>query len=77
MFTWKFWKDALERTISTTAQSIILYVGGDLFNAWDFEWRTALGVASGAGFLTLLKSIAASQLVNKDENSASLVSKEA
>ena len=70
MFNKKWAKDTLERVLSTTAQSILVYVGGDVLNAWDFDWKNALGIAAGSALLTFLKCVAASKV--GDENSASL-----
>lgn len=68
-----FWLDALERAVKTVAQSILsLWIVGDqLFNLLSINWKQTLGVAAGAGVISLLMSIVSAQA--GDTNSASLV----
>lgn len=58
MFTLAFWKDALERAIKTTVQTLVSVLGlSAAFNVFTFAWLPALGVALGAGLLSLLTSV--------------------
>ena len=71
MFTWTFWKDALERAFSTAAQAVIgIYFVGDVFTSEiPFTWEAGL-TAAGTGFgLTILKSVAASFVGDKESAS--------
>ena len=70
MFTWIFWKDALERAIKTAAQTLIGVFGG--LTALDqLDWA-AVGIAVGtATVLSLLTSIVSSQVGSNQD--ASLV----
>jgi hypothetical protein len=73
VFSKKFLKDATERAIATFAQtagaSLIVSAG-----LHDVNWVNVASVAGLATLLSILKSIAATQL--GDENSASLVNLE-
>lgn len=58
MFTAEFWKAAGERALRTVAQTLLsLWVGTGVFNAFDVDWLQALGVALGAGVLSVLMSL--------------------
>lgn len=73
MFSKLFWKDALERAVKTVAQTLVtLWLAGEqAFNILTVNWKQALGVGLGAGVLSLLMSVASSQVAGKD--TASLV----
>lgn len=60
MFTRRFLADAAERAIKTAAQALLtlLLASGAAFNLLDVDWRQALGIALGAGVISLLTSIA-------------------
>jgi uncharacterized membrane protein YbjE (DUF340 family) len=68
-----FWLDATERAIRTIAQTILsLWLVGDVaFNLLQVDWKQTLGVALGAGVLSLLTSIVTAS--TGDNRSASLV----
>lgn len=60
MFSKKFWRDALERAISTAAQaSAGAIAAGSVF---DLDWRVAGGTAITATVLSVIKSLIASQV---------------
>lgn len=63
MFTVKFIRDALERALSTAAQSALLVFGADQINAIDADWATVGGFAAGGFALSLLKAVAAARTV--------------
>ncbi len=73
MFSRLFVIDAAERAIKTVAQSILsLWVLGDVvFNILTVDWSQTLGVALGAGVISLLMSVVSSK--TGDNQSASLV----
>ena len=58
MFTLGFWKGTAERVISSTAGGALAVLGTDLFNVADLDGRAVVGVALGAGLVSLLKAIA-------------------
>lgn len=63
MFTWQFWRAALERAIRTIAQTwLALWGGAGLFDAFTIDVGDALGVGLGAGILSLLTSLAAERM---------------
>ena len=73
MFNIAFWRDAGERAIKTSAQAIILGLAlGEGFNAFDVDYRLALGFALGGAFLSVLTSVASAPLGNSS-GSPSLV----
>lgn len=71
MFTRTFLRDLLERSLSTAAQSALLVIGADQFNVLSADWQNLAGFAGGGFVLSVLKGIAAGQLVG-DSKSASL-----
>lgn len=72
MFTAPFWRDAIERSISTAAQALLSVWGaGTLFNLLTVDWAAAAGIASGAAALSILKALIAAQV--GDRQSASLL----
>ncbi|HEX6969094.1 MAG TPA: holin [Micromonosporaceae bacterium] len=59
MFTVRFWRQAAERAVKSAAQAALgLWVGAEVFNAWDADWAKAGGVALGGAVLSLLSSLA-------------------
>ena len=59
MFTWTFWREALERAVKTAAQAAILYSGiGEGFDLSDMSWALMGSYAAGGFILSLLTSIA-------------------
>ena len=69
MFTRKFWKDTLERVVSSAVQGALVgWVGTDVLGQ---DWNLILGSAGGMAVLTLLKCVAASRMGETD--SASLL----
>lgn len=54
-----FWAAAFERAIKTIAQTLLsLWLVGDvMFNLLTVDWTAALGIAAGAGVISLLTSI--------------------
>lgn len=75
MWTLKFWKLAAERAVKSIAQAGIglWLAGGQVFNAFEFNWWPAgVGVMLGAGLLSLATSLVSSGVGSKA--SPSLVS---
>jgi hypothetical protein len=63
-----FWKDAVERTISAVAQSLLLFLTGDALGgvvqgvdiSVDFgDWQTWLTIMGGAALIQMLKNLVA------------------
>lgn len=71
MWSRTFWRDAVERMVSTAAQSAIAVLGADGFDLLQVDVAAVFGVAAGGAVLSLLKSLVASKV--NDPNSASLV----
>lgn len=72
MLTLPYLRDVCERAVSTAAQALLSAWAVGAFNVLDVDWRAALGVASGAAVLSILKSLVAANV--GDLGSASLVS---
>lgn len=68
LYSWV--RDASERAVATFAQAVLTVVGGDFFNIWSIDWKTALGVGAGGAVLSVLKSLAARHV--GEEGTASL-----
>lgn len=67
VLTWG--RDALERALSTAAQVLVIFGGGDVFNLLTVDWKAAFGVVGGAFVASLLKSVAARKTGNPDSAS--------
>lgn len=57
MFTKEFAKDAATRCIRTFCQTLAAVLGGSAMNVWTAGWHSALGVALGSAFLSLLMAV--------------------
>ncbi len=58
MWTIVFWKETADRALKTAAQGVLLGLGlGEGLNAFDVDFRLALGFALGGAFLSLLTSV--------------------
>ena len=57
MFTWLFWRDALERAIRTAAQALIGVLTADATGLLDVDPVAAASAAGLAAVLSLLTSI--------------------
>ncbi len=58
MWTLVFWKETADRGIKSAAQAVLLGLGlGEGLNAFDVDWRLALGFALGGTFLSVLTSM--------------------
>jgi hypothetical protein len=56
-----FWRDAVERAVSTAAQSALALVGADaISSAFDLDYKAIAGVSLLAAGLAILKALAAS-----------------
>jgi hypothetical protein len=72
MFTVQFWKGAAERSIKTAAQVLATYLAADAADVFAVDWRRAVGVAVGAAIVSVLTSLASSQ-VGETKGTPSLV----
>ena len=70
MFTIQFLRDALERALSTAAQSAILAIGADKIDAINADWRTVVGFTLGGALLSVLKAVAAGRLVGSNDSAS-------
>ena len=53
-----FWKGTAERAIASTAGGALAVLGTDLFNVAELDGKAVLGVALGAGLVSVLKALA-------------------
>lgn len=74
IFTTTFWADAAERSLKTVAQTVlsIWVVGDQVFNLLTVDWPQTLGVAAGAGVISLLTSIISATVTSSDSASLSV-----
>ena len=72
MLTRFFWISTLERALKSAAQSALLVVGAGQFDALSADWQMVASFAGGGALLSLLASVASSQVAG-DEDSPSLV----
>jgi hypothetical protein len=66
MFTIKFWKDAGERAIRTAAQALLALWATDVTGVLAVDWVQAGSVAALAGLTSVLMSIVATGVGDKD-----------
>lgn len=59
MFTKAFWKATGERTVRTTAQTLVAALGLDTTGVLDVAWGQGLALGASAGILTVLTALAA------------------
>lgn len=57
MLTAAFAKAALERAVKTFAQALLSLWGAGAFDILHVDWSQSLGVAAGAGVLSVLTSV--------------------
>ena len=66
MFTIKFWKDAGERAIRTAAQALLALWATDISGVLAVDWVQAFSVAGLAAITSVLMSIVATNVGDKD-----------
>jgi hypothetical protein len=66
MFTVKFWKDATERAIRTAAQALLALWATDVTGVLAVDWVQAGSVAALAALTSILMSIIATGVGDKD-----------
>jgi hypothetical protein len=66
MFTIKFWKDAGERAIRTAAQALLALWATDVTGVLAVDWVQAGSVAALAALTSVLMSIVATGVGDKD-----------
>jgi hypothetical protein len=66
MFTVKFWKDAAERAIRTAAQALLALWATDVTGVLAVDWVQAGSVAALAALTSILMSIIATGVGDKD-----------
>lgn len=58
ILSFEFWNYALERAIKTVAQAAIAFIGSGSIGLFAIDWAGLASVSLGAGFLSVLTSIA-------------------
>ena len=58
ILSFEFWNYALERAIKTVAQAAIAFIGSGSMGLFTIDWAGLTSVSLGAGFLSVLTSIA-------------------
>ena len=72
IWTSLFWKDAIERVLSTVAQVLIAVLSVDGLNLVALDWTAVLSTVAIAGALSLLKAIVANSVTGRTVSPASL-----
>ncbi len=72
MYTWRFWREAIERAVKSAAQAplTVWAVGDGVLDAFTMDWQLGFGVALGGAAFSLLTSIATAKLGASDSPSA-------
>jgi hypothetical protein len=71
MFTYLFWRFAFERALKTFAQTLVALLGVGGIGLLNAPWASTLSVAGMAALLSVLSSIASTQV--GERNTPSLV----
>jgi len=58
ILSFEFWNYALERAIKTVAQAALAFLGSGSMGLFAIDWVGLASVSLGAGFLSVLTSIA-------------------
>lgn len=66
MWELAFWRDALERAIRTAAQAVLALWGTSVTGILDVDWQQAVSVAALAALMSVLMSIAATGVGNRN-----------
>ena len=59
MWSAKFWRDAVERTVRTMAQTLLALLGNQAVNVVALDWGQMLSITVGAGIVAVLTAIVA------------------
>jgi len=71
MFTWRFWREAFERGIKSSAQAVVLTLGGGkAFDLLQVDYKVLLGAAAGGFLLSILTSLISLPIGADDSPSA-------
>ncbi len=71
MWTKKFWFETADRAVKSAAQAVILGLGlGEGLNAFEVDYQLGLGFALGGAALSVLTSVASSQVGERGTASA-------
>ncbi len=58
MFTWRFWRETIERAIKSGAQAVILALGAsEGLNLFEMDAMLLLGAAGAGAVLSVLTSL--------------------
>ena len=64
MWSWLFWRAALERIVASFAGAILAVIGADFFDVIQADWVALLSVGAGAAVVSLLKALVAGSTGN-------------
>ncbi len=70
MFTQYFWKATVERAVKSFAQSLLALLSAQQIGLFDVDWVTTLSTAGMVTLLSVLTSLASSQVGNAQDPSA-------
>jgi hypothetical protein len=70
MFTQYFWKATFERAVKSFAQSLLALLSAQQIGLLDVRWATTLSTAGMVTLLSVLTSLASSQVGNAQDPSA-------
>jgi hypothetical protein len=70
MFTQYFWKATLERAVKSFAQSLLALLSAQQLGLFDVDWVTTSSTAGMVALLSVLTSLASTQVGNAQDPSA-------
>ncbi len=70
MFANHFWRATVERAVKTFAQSLLAVLSAGQFGLLDADWVTVLSTAGMATLLSVLSSVASTQVGESTDPSA-------
>jgi hypothetical protein len=70
MFSQYFWKATFERAVKSFAQSLLALLSAQQLGLFDVDWVTTTSTAGMVALLSVLTSLASSQVGNAQDPSA-------
>ncbi len=58
MFTWRFWRETIERSVKTGAQTVTVALGGsEVLNLFEMDFLLLVGAFGAGALLSVMTSL--------------------